>query len=151
MVVTFILNVKLIVFLISNKTRAAYHIQCSWFNVEFCFLQRTGSGMSTAKRKSILVSFYKSIVGTLFPSQEPTTSSQGTVRKHLNYTSTSRIVGISCMLECTVQFTYSPYKLYALPSIWYSMFKPDSSFSFCLVNYKTVSAHKLAKNRTWPS
>jgi len=41
--------------------------------------------MSTAKRKSLLVSFYKSIVGTLFPSQEPTTSSQGTVHKQLNY------------------------------------------------------------------
>ncbi|KAJ7381983.1 hypothetical protein OS493_037862 [Desmophyllum pertusum] len=35
-----------------------------------------GGGMSTAKRKSILVSFYKSIVGTLFPSQEPSTSTQ---------------------------------------------------------------------------
>jgi len=35
-----------------------------------------GSGMSTAKRKSILVSFYKSIVGTVFPYQGPITSSQ---------------------------------------------------------------------------
>ena len=40
--------------------------------------------MSAAKRKSILVSFYKSIVGTLFPAQESTTSSQGT----------------SCLLHC---------------------------------------------------
>ncbi|XP_066026825.1 protein fuzzy homolog isoform X3 [Pocillopora verrucosa] len=36
----------------------------------------SGSGMSTAKRKSILVSFYKSVVGTLFPVQEPNTSEQ---------------------------------------------------------------------------
>ena len=35
--------------------------------------------MSTAKRKSILVSFYKSVVGTLFPVQEPNTSEQGKV------------------------------------------------------------------------
>ncbi|XP_078347527.1 protein fuzzy homolog [Oculina patagonica] len=35
-----------------------------------------GGGMTTAKRKSILVSFYKSIVGTLFPAPESTTSSQ---------------------------------------------------------------------------
>ena len=35
--------------------------------------------MSTAKRKSTLVSFYKSIVGTLFPVQEPNTSEQGTM------------------------------------------------------------------------
>lgn len=39
--------------------------------------------MSTAKRKSILVSFYKSIVGTLFPSQEPSTSTQGTMYEQL--------------------------------------------------------------------
>ncbi|XP_022780586.1 protein fuzzy homolog isoform X3 [Stylophora pistillata] len=36
----------------------------------------SGSGMPTAKRKSILVSFYKSVVGTLFPVQEPNTSEQ---------------------------------------------------------------------------
>lgn len=115
--------------------------------------------MSTAKRKSVLVSFYKSIVGTLFPSQEPTTSSPGTVRKHLNYASTSIIVRISCMPECTVQFSYVHtivltnfmlYPAYGI-AIWHSMFKLDSFFSFCLVNYKTVSAQKLAKNRTWPS
>ena len=57
--------------------------------------------MSTAKRKSILVSFYKSIVGTLFPSQEPATSSQGTVLPSIG-----RIVRISCMPECAVQFLH---------------------------------------------
>lgn len=36
--------------------------------------------MSTAKRKSILVSFYKSVVGTLFPVQEPNTSEHGKVQ-----------------------------------------------------------------------
>ena len=49
-------------------------------------LVTTGSGMSTAKRKSMLVSFYKSIVGTIFPYQGSTTSSQGTVHEQFNYT-----------------------------------------------------------------
>lgn len=36
----------------------------------------SGGGVSTAKRKSILVSFYKSVVGTLFPPQTTATSVQ---------------------------------------------------------------------------
>jgi len=38
----------------------------------------TGGGMSIAKRKSILVSFYKSVVGTLFPPHELAASLTGT-------------------------------------------------------------------------
>ena len=41
--------------------------------------------MSIAKRKSILVSFYKSVVGTLFPPQESATSVQGMICLHNSY------------------------------------------------------------------
>lgn len=37
----------------------------------------SGGGVSTAKRKSLLVSFYKSVVGSLFPPQESATPLQG--------------------------------------------------------------------------
>lgn len=46
------------------------------FNVFLFFLP--GGGMSIAKRKSILVSFYKSVVGTLFPPHELAASLTGT-------------------------------------------------------------------------
>lgn len=51
----------------------------NYFLITLWILLSKGSGMSTAKRKSILVSFYKSVVGTLFPVQEPNTSEQGKV------------------------------------------------------------------------
>lgn len=46
------------------------------FNVFLFFFP--GGGMSIAKRKSILVSFYKSVVGTLFPPHELAASLTGT-------------------------------------------------------------------------
>ena len=42
----------------------------------------SGGGVSTAKRKSLLVSFYKSVVGTLFPPQESATPLQGINRQY---------------------------------------------------------------------
>lgn len=46
-------------------------------NNSLFFFFSTGGGVSIAKRKSILVAFYKSVVGTLFPPQESATSVQG--------------------------------------------------------------------------
>lgn len=54
------------------------HTICkSWKSCVILFLF-PGGGMSIAKRKSILVSFYKSVVGTLFPPHELAASLTGT-------------------------------------------------------------------------
>jgi len=91
--------------------------------------------MSTAKRKSILVSFYKSIVGTVFPYQGPITSSQGTVHKQLNYTCKQFpqaeylwCARVCCQALSTITCTNiaaNPDKMYAFP---YTVLELDLTF-----------------------
>lgn len=123
-------------------------------------LVTTGSGMSTAKRKSILVSFYKSIVGTVFPHQELTTSSQGTVHELLNYickqfAQAEYLVLLVCQSLRPSSFNHymykycNPDKMYAFP---YTVLELDF-FSFCLIHLwitgPSWSIKSRRKNLAW--